>query len=316
MTKLVVNEQFLQKGIQKWRSNTNWDQDFHNRFYLKLNRLGPLTPSSWYSLVDELISWSAIRPVPKDVITRNGLAVISKVNAAISNLGMKYNLQVADISAVNWQEIADIFLISNAIKNSSTPMFGSKMCHFLLPNLFPIYDSQIGESIGTSNYEAYWMICRQGWKECTEKEHLKNFLASKIGKSIIPTYPWTTKITELCCLGGGVIEKQTSVYRNESTFDFMLTQKKEGNSTSTQHHPLKVGDVLISKLGNYHYVCTKINGNTAEILWIERITGEPISFYKYPRSINTNTFLSYYDLIPLEKVNKNVYREPISGWPV
>jgi hypothetical protein len=206
MTKLVVNEQFLQKGIQKWRSNANWDQDFHNRFYSRLIRLGPLSPSSWYSLGDELISWSAIRPVPKGVITRNGLAVISKIDTVIRDLGRKYDLPTVDLSDIQWSDISEIFTISNAIKNSSTPMFGSKMCHFLLPNLFPIFDSQIGESIGTSNYQEYWMICRQGWKECTEKEYLINILYNLIGKNIIPKYPWATKVTELCCLGGGVIK--------------------------------------------------------------------------------------------------------------
>ncbi len=204
MTRLLINQSYLLQGIKKWRSNTNWDQDFHNRFYKRLNRLGLLTSSSWYALVDELVSWSAIRPIPKDVIIQNGLKVIGDIDASIRNLSQTHDLQVTDLSQVEWAELKTIFEIAHAIKNSSTPMFGSKMCHFLLPNLFPIYDSQVGERVGTSDYPLYWRMCRNGWVECCEKKILQKILAKQIGGEAISSYPWATKLAELCCLGGGV----------------------------------------------------------------------------------------------------------------
>jgi len=207
--------------------------------------------------------------------------VINKIYTSIRDLGRKYNLPTVGLSDVQWSDISEIITISNAIKNSSTPMFGSKMCHFLLPNLFPIYDSQIGESIGTSNYVEYWMICRQGWKDCTKKRIFKNILANEIGKNIISNYPWATKITELCCVGGGIVEKQIFNSSNQLIFGSVVTPSKEEIISYTQNNNrLRVGDVLISKLKGYHYVCIKVDGNEAKLLWIERKSGQPTGFYK------------------------------------
>jgi len=148
--KLIVNQFFLQQGIHWWQSESNWDRDFHNNFYKRMYNLGPVNRTCWFAIVDELARWSALRPVPKDEIIRNGLKVLDKIDALIHQLMNKHDLRKTDYSQVNWDEILPLFMIASDIKNSSTPMFGSKFCHFILPNLFPVYDSFVGEKVGTN----------------------------------------------------------------------------------------------------------------------------------------------------------------------
>lgn len=78
---------------------------------------------------------------------------------------------------------------------------------------------------------------------------------------------------------------------------------------------LKVGDVLISKKGGYHHVCISKEGDKAVILWLNRKSGEPYAFYQYQRVIRASTADMYYDVIPSEKVNWNLYETPKNGWP-
>lgn len=315
MIKLIVNQFFLQQGIHWWQSESNWDRDFHNHFYERMYRLGSVNRSSWYTIVDELASWSALRPVPKDEIIKNGFQAIDKIDALIRQLMHNHDLGTTDFSQVDWDEILPIFQTANAIKNSSTPMFGSKLCHFILPKLFPVFDSFVGEKVGTNDYRTYWEKSREGWKNCTEKNVLAGVLQREIGNSVFRNYPWATKITELCCHGGGV-----SSVQNESSND---TQQRNttrmypviSHGPSSLKSRLKVGDVLISKKGRYHYVCISIVGNTAKIVWLNRKAGEPVVFYYYSRKIRASTAEMYYDVIPSEQVNRSMYETPKNGWP-
>lgn len=208
MAKLIVNQFFLERGIRWWQTETNWDNDFHNHFYERMYHLGSVNRASWYTIVDELASWSALRPVPKDEIIRNGFSVIGNIDALIRQLMKNYDLSNTDFSQVEWDEILPLFQTANSIKNSSTPMFGSKLCHFILPKLFPVYDSFVGERVGTNDYRIYWEMCREGWKKCNGKNDLVDVLQREIGHSVFQLYPWATKISELCCHGGGVSSNQ------------------------------------------------------------------------------------------------------------
>lgn len=78
---------------------------------------------------------------------------------------------------------------------------------------------------------------------------------------------------------------------------------------------IKVGDVLISHKQGYHHVVFSIEGNMANILWLERAEGEPIPFYHYPRKINIANALSYYEHVPACDVNRANYKTPKNGWP-
>lgn len=70
---------------------------------------------------------------------------------------------------------------------------------------------------------------------------------------------------------------------------------------------IAVGDVLISDLGNYHYIVEEISGNFVQLLWIERVN-EPIPFSAYRRQRKLDGILSYYQHIPAKNVNWSNYK--------
>jgi hypothetical protein len=78
---------------------------------------------------------------------------------------------------------------------------------------------------------------------------------------------------------------------------------------------IHLGDVLISHKGNYHYLVESISGNDACILWLERVTREPLEFYTYHRFVDINVAPSYYDVIPAGRVDHAQYHSPKNGWP-
>ena len=79
-------------------------------------------------------------------------------------------------------------------------MFASKLCHFLLPDAYPVID---GDVIGIrwASYEAYWRYCKSQWVACEGKTGLIDALSQEIGPDVAPDYPFTTKVTELCIIG-------------------------------------------------------------------------------------------------------------------
>ncbi len=78
---------------------------------------------------------------------------------------------------------------------------------------------------------------------------------------------------------------------------------------------IHVGDVLISHKGNYHYLVESFSGNDACILWLERLSGEPLDFYTYRRKVHLDSVPIYYDVIPATRVDRSSYRGPGRGWP-
>jgi hypothetical protein len=65
-----------------------------------------------------------------------------------------------------------------------------------MPTTFPVIDNKF---IGINySYESYWKNCQDAWIACNEKEELKQFLLAEIGEPVVLSYPWSTKITEIC----------------------------------------------------------------------------------------------------------------------
>ena len=86
-----------------------------------------------------------------------------------------------------------------SIKGVSSPVFASKLCHFIFPSAFPIADRA---AVGVAaNYDKHWARCRDLWLGCNAREQLIAKLKQAIAEPVTPGYPWATKITELCLIG-------------------------------------------------------------------------------------------------------------------
>lgn len=89
--------------------------------------------------------------------------------------------------------------MARSIKGVESPVFASKLCHFLLPNIFPVIDHAVVDVNGC--YFDYWTYCSRQWQGCEEKALLIDIMKKAIGVSVFAQYPFSTKIVELCLIG-------------------------------------------------------------------------------------------------------------------
>lgn len=194
----IVNQSNLLNGIAKWhQKKKKWDTDFHNCFYCKLRilLLNGLNESNWETMVYHLSCWRANRGKSKDFIYRRWLRELSNLNQFREQID-----QNSTIENVHWEEIKSIFLTALSIKNVVSPVFASKLSHFLFPKIFPVIDNEV-IGLGYGPYNNYWGFIKKNWTESQEKEICKQILANAIGENAIKQYPWAIKITEICLIG-------------------------------------------------------------------------------------------------------------------
>lgn len=153
----LLNERNLRAAINYWRNEKpNWDPDFHNHHYHELEKLkrNGFTKKWWKEMVDLLWYWRAIRPKTKKFIYERGLERLDSIETEymmiLDDLPNKY----AGMENGNWTYIYKLFSTTSEIKNVNSPVFPSKMCHFMLPNQYPVID---WEAVGvrTNHYQHY-----------------------------------------------------------------------------------------------------------------------------------------------------------------
>ncbi|MDD1649643.1 MAG: hypothetical protein LUO80_04535 [Methylococcaceae bacterium] len=195
----------LRAGIEVWHSRPDWPQDFHNSLYRELAVLkakGILM--FWNRALEELSAWRAIRPKTKEFIDQQGRERLEQMASARTAVLAAYGGADPDLSLASWNALEDLYRIAVEIKGASSPVFASKLCHFLMPDSYIVID---GEVVGWSPgdpikvYQSYWTRCQEAWHDCTERARLRDQLASTMTGQAIASYPWSTKITELCYVG-------------------------------------------------------------------------------------------------------------------
>jgi len=109
------------------------------------------------------------------------------------------------IADVTWVEVGPLFDLCFQIKpggsNRGSPVFASKMCHFLFPRVFPVMDNL---ATGIFEYEFYWRGMKDEWYRFPEKSEAETRLTAAMetnGKAIHDLFPFETKIIELSHIG-------------------------------------------------------------------------------------------------------------------
>lgn len=199
-----LNEKHLRAGMRRWRKWDSFPKDFHNSFYRQqedcLASRGISEPW-WKSQVDVLFAWKALRPLGKEVMTRRGLERLPRIRREHDRL-LHRNRSLAD---AEWCHLEPLFEVAREIKGVESPVFASKLCHFLVPNGYVVIDRAAIKST-TNDYVEYWRTCRDLWRDCDSKSFLKKRLRSEIVKvsqkeRVFSGYPWAVKITEICLIG-------------------------------------------------------------------------------------------------------------------
>jgi hypothetical protein len=77
-------------------------------------------------------------------------------------------------------------------------VFASKLCHFILPRVFPVVDN---EATGFFDYEFYWRGMQDEWRRFTEPEKAKDQIREQIGPAMHTLYPLECRVIELSHIG-------------------------------------------------------------------------------------------------------------------
>ncbi len=169
---------------------------------LEEHRVRGLDQRFWTFLVEKLWEWKAIRGTSvhtKKFIHDEGLKRFTEVQYCFSRLAGNEPNNLPTIETLDWAEVEPLFNVAVQIKGVSSPTFASKLCHFLVPGAYFVFDGILVKR-GWSDYRQYWEGCRAEWLKQSGKQALKDTLKRNMPYNSIPcaTYPWPTKITELC----------------------------------------------------------------------------------------------------------------------
>jgi hypothetical protein len=108
----------------------------------------------------------------------------------------------ADIRTATWSGVEPFVAIVNEIKGVKSPVFSSKLCHFLLPPVFPVIDNR-EMGLPYCSYGEYFSAAQREWSETAGpvQAALRNALEKRIGPGMRSDYPQVAKIVEISLIG-------------------------------------------------------------------------------------------------------------------
>jgi len=194
----------LKAGIKVLKvSKPAWGNDFHDTLYIELKELkaNGLDEQWWQKIVYKLWDWKAIRPLSRATILHEGLKSLPQLRAEYNAILKVTDKREPRLETVSWDILSGLYTVASSIKKTKypSPVFGSKLCHFILPKVFPVIDR---EMVGVSGeYREYWINCKEQWMTCTVKQELIMQLQRAMKVQATSDYPWASKIVELCKIG-------------------------------------------------------------------------------------------------------------------
>ena len=199
---VIVSPENLEAGLAEWRRRStsgNWARDLHAGLYRRQStlRANGLDDEWWVATVDELSRWRAIRPLSKSTVLEKGRGAMPRLNKAYGDLlcrGLSFE-------SATWSDIEPLFDVAISLKptKSASPVFASKLCHFMAPDLYVVIDRA---AVGLDcRYPEYWKACETGWRTAKGKPVLQTQLLDWLDQQDASGLPLSTKITELSVIG-------------------------------------------------------------------------------------------------------------------
>jgi hypothetical protein len=206
---MLVNRRNLISGINYWlKKKKHWPDDFHNLVYFNLrdwSRKG-INREWWWRIVDLLQFWQANRPYSREEIFNCGLPHLRAIGDQCRAIENKYGVYPI-LAEIETRTIRPLFEFAEKIKKvkKKSPVFPSKLCHFLFPTIFFVADRE-AVGIVDMDYFNYWDECKNEWYRSSDNKTLIHILRDHIENSsqfngLFENYPFEIKITELCRIG-------------------------------------------------------------------------------------------------------------------
>jgi hypothetical protein len=138
----------------------------------------------------------------KSKVKEAGLTVLHKMAEQYSRI-RSLSTHEPTIEDVRWEDLVSLFEIAFWIKwperRIASPVFASKLCHFIFPNVFPVVDN---EATGYFDYEFLWRGMKDEWLRFPNRDEAKAVLLKAMeNTSKYELYPIETRIIELCHIG-------------------------------------------------------------------------------------------------------------------
>ena len=201
----IITMAHLKAGIAEFKRRWPGESDFSNRLYRELSTRRDSGQLTWGRLVDELSGWRALRTsLPghdKGWYLARGEEPFRRMLVLVARIQSAHAGRDPSITETNPEELGEMFGIAIDIKNVRSPVFASKLCHFLMPSAFPVADQDMLGISTVHHYWQYWQACAEGWRASEEKEALKAHLRDAMSATPFVGYPWAVKIAELCHAG-------------------------------------------------------------------------------------------------------------------
>jgi hypothetical protein len=152
----------------------------------------------WEATVRRLSRWRAIRPLRNQTVLQAGRESLSELASLYHGLAAQH----LQLETASWADVSMLFAAAARLKptKSNSPVFGSKLCHFMLPALYPVIDrAAVGWDVP---YERYWSACRDSWLDAADlHSELMAIVDLRVPDVDRSTFPYQTKIPELCISG-------------------------------------------------------------------------------------------------------------------
>jgi hypothetical protein len=212
----IVTMDNLKAGIAEFKRRWPGESDFNNRLYGEFGALRNSGHLKWGRLVDELSAWKALRTsrpgYTKDWYLARGEEPCRHMLLLASQIRSAHSGRDPDITETGPEELREMFGIAVGIKGAASPVFASKLCHFLMPSAFPVADQDMLGISTIDGYWQYWLRCALDWRASKEKEALKAQLHTAMSETPFPGYPWAVKIAELCHSGARTLRNRETAY--------------------------------------------------------------------------------------------------------
>jgi hypothetical protein len=202
---MMVSIENLKQGMNWWQEG-NWPKDYHNSDYYKFyqDRAAGLT-EQWLTItVGRLAQWRAIRS-RKPPNTKAEIFALLKAKLPDLQTEFERILELSkgepSTNTLSWQHIGPLYEVMADIKHRS-PVFASKLGHFMVPKVFIVMDNRGTEVM---SYDYYWQGMVNEWRMFTDQTVAIDLLKTEIEKRsphpVHGDYPYETKIMELCHVG-------------------------------------------------------------------------------------------------------------------
>ncbi|MEV0453812.1 hypothetical protein [Catellatospora methionotrophica] len=205
-----IDPEDFASGVAWWRTR-RWPWDFHNRDYRQMaaeNPDGRFDAAWWATVQPRLTAWKALRPVPSHVV-----AAAVATNAAelartwASSCRPYQDTDIAD-PAVTWEAVRAFPDMVSHLKPTKTgsPVFPSKLCHFLLPKIFPVVD-QLALGGQHLSYSSYFELVKGTWQATAAgtrqrlTEEIERLIRERPNSALYDGYPIVNKVVELAFIG-------------------------------------------------------------------------------------------------------------------